>query len=57
MRWDAVGFTGCPRVSLDESDKFPMPILTPPEFQQIFGLRESNRYVMDEIVAVDQLPS
>ncbi len=57
MRCDAVVFTGCPRVSLDESDKFPMPILTPPEFQQIFGLRENNRYVMDEIVAVDELAS
>ncbi len=57
MRCDAVVFTGCPRVSLDESDKFPMPILTPPEFQQIFGLRENSRYVMDEIVAVDELSS
>lgn len=57
MRCDAVVFTGCPRVSLDESDKFPMPILTPPEFQQIFGLKENNRYVMDEIVAVDELSS
>lgn len=57
MRCDAVVFTGCPRVSLDEGDKFTMPILTPPEFQQIFGFRENNRYVMDEIVAVDELAS
>ncbi len=57
MRCDAVVFTGCPRVSLDESDKFPMPILTPPEFQQIFGLKDNSRYVMDEIVAVDELTS
>ncbi|MCL4337688.1 MAG: diphthamide biosynthesis enzyme Dph2 [Candidatus Thermoplasmatota archaeon] len=57
MRCDAVVFTGCPRVSLDESDKFPMPILTPPEFQQIFGIKENSHYVMDEIVAVDEIPS
>lgn len=55
MRCDAVVFTGCPRVSLDEADKFPMPVLTPPEFQQVFGLKKSNRYVMDEIVTVDEL--
>ena len=57
MRCDAVVFTGCPRVSLDEGDKFPMPILTPPEFQQIFGIKENKRYVMDEIVAVDEISS
>ena len=55
MRCDAVVFTGCPRVSLDEADKFPMPVLTPPEFQQVFGLRNNNKYIMDEIVAVDSL--
>lgn len=55
MRCDAVVFTGCPRVSLDEGDKFPMPILTPPEFQQLFGFKENNRYIMDEIVAVDEM--
>ena len=57
MRCDAVVFTGCPRVSLDEGDKFPMPILTPPEFQQLFGIKENYRYVMDEIVSVDELGS
>lgn len=57
MRCDAVVFTGCPRVSLDDGDKFPMPILTPPEFQQIFGIKDKNRYVMDEIVGVDEIVS
>lgn len=57
MRCDAVVFTGCPRVSLDEGDKFPMPILTPPEFQQIFGIKDNSRYVMDEIVGVDEIVS
>lgn len=52
MRCDAVVFTGCPRVSIDDHDKFSMPVLTPPEFQQLFGLKKSRKYVMDEIVSV-----
>ena len=53
MKCDAIIFTGCPRVPIDESDRFPMPILTPPEFQNLFGIKKSKRYVMDEIVSVD----
>ncbi len=52
MRCDAVIFTGCPRVSIDDQDKFTMPVLTPPEFQQLFGFKEKRKYVMDEIVNV-----
>lgn len=52
MRCDAVVFTGCPRVSIDDQEKFSMPILTPPEFQQLFGFKPKNRYVLDEIVNV-----
>jgi 2-(3-amino-3-carboxypropyl)histidine synthase len=55
MMCDAVVFTGCPRVPIDEEDKFSMPVLTPQEFQMVFGIKKSPRYVMDEIVAVDQL--
>ncbi len=54
MKCDAVIFTGCPRVPIDEADRFPMPILTPPEFQSLFGIKRGGRYVMDEIVAVDR---
>jgi 2-(3-amino-3-carboxypropyl)histidine synthase len=53
MMCDAVIFTGCPRVPIDDQDKFAMPILTPPEFQSLFGIKRPSRYVMDEIVAVD----
>lgn len=52
MRCDAVIFTGCPRVSIDDQDKFTMPVLTPPEFQQLFDFRPKGRYVMDEIINV-----
>ncbi len=53
MKCDAVIFTGCPRVPVDEAERFPMPVLTPPEFQSLFGIKKTSRYVMDEIVAVD----
>ncbi|MEM0157985.1 MAG: diphthamide biosynthesis enzyme Dph2 [Thermoplasmataceae archaeon] len=57
MRCDAVVFTGCPRVSIDDEEKFKMPILTPVEFQILFGFKKAGRYIMDEIVAVDDLAS
>lgn len=55
MRCDAVIFTGCPRVPIDDFGKFSMPVMTPPEFQTLFGLKNPGRYIMDEIVAVDEL--
>lgn len=53
MRCDAVVFTGCPRVPIDDQDRYPMPIVTPLEFQMAFGVKKARRYLMDEIVAVD----
>ncbi len=55
MMCDAVVFTGCPRVPIDEEDKFKMPVLTPQEFQMVFGIKKPTRYIMDEIVAVDPI--
>jgi 2-(3-amino-3-carboxypropyl)histidine synthase len=55
MRCDLVVFTGCPRVPIDDEDKFKMPVLTPQEFQMVFGLKKSRKYIMDEIVAVDPI--
>ncbi|WP_393971193.1 diphthamide biosynthesis enzyme Dph2 [Oxyplasma meridianum] len=55
MRCDAVVFTGCPRVPIDDADKFAMPILTVTEFQMLFSKNPPKRYVMDEIVAVDEI--
>jgi 2-(3-amino-3-carboxypropyl)histidine synthase len=51
---DAIIFTGCPRVPIDDEEKFKMPVLTPTEFDLIFGFKKSKRYVMDEIVSVDK---
>ncbi len=55
MRCDAVVFTGCPRVPIDDAEKFAMPILTVTEFQMLFSRKPPRRYVMDEIVAVDEI--
>ncbi|WP_010917597.1 diphthamide biosynthesis enzyme Dph2 [Thermoplasma volcanium] len=52
MRCDAVVYTGCPRVPIDDQQKFTMPLLTPAEFEMGF-VKNSNRYVLDEIVSVD----
>ena len=53
MRCDAVVFTGCPRVAIDDLDRYSMPIVTAPEFQVAFGIKKVRKYVMDEIIAVD----
>lgn len=53
MRCETVVFTGCPRVPVDDQERYSMPIVTPLEFQIAFGLKNVKRYVMDEIVAVD----
>ena len=37
MRCDAVIFTGCPRVPIDDAEKFSMPILTVTEFQMVLS--------------------
>ncbi|OPY52196.1 MAG: 2-(3-amino-3-carboxypropyl)histidine synthase [Methanosaeta sp. PtaU1.Bin112] len=41
--------TACPRVALDDSAKYSIPILTPPEFEIMLGQREWVDYRFDEI--------
>ncbi len=53
MRCDAVVFTGCPRVPIDDQERYTMPILTATEFRAAIRARKDSRYIMDEIVAVD----
>jgi 2-(3-amino-3-carboxypropyl)histidine synthase len=55
MRCDAVVFTGCPRVPIDDQERYSMPVLTPPEFRAAIKAGSNNRYVMDEIVSTDSL--
>ena len=41
--------TACPRIALDDSAKYRIPILTPPEFEILLGGRPWEEYGFDEI--------
>ena len=45
---DAAVCTACPRIALDDQAKYPVPILTPPEFEVLLGKRKGD-YLFDEI--------
>ena len=45
---DAAVCTACPRIALDDQAKYPVPVLTPPEFEVLLGVREGD-YLLDEI--------
>lgn len=40
--------TACPRIALDDQAKYPVPILTPPEFEVLLGESKGD-YLLDEI--------
>lgn len=42
--------TACPRLSYDDQARFPVPVLTPAEFEILCGVRTWDDYVIDEIV-------
>lgn len=48
-RVDAFVNTACPRIAMDESARFGKPMLTVPETEIVFGLREWSDYVFDAI--------
>lgn len=41
--------TACPRLGLDDQVRFPVPVLSPPEFEILCGMREWDDYEIDEI--------
>jgi 2-(3-amino-3-carboxypropyl)histidine synthase len=41
--------TACPRLSYDDQVRFPVPVLTPPEFEILCGVRTWDEYSIDEI--------
>jgi 2-(3-amino-3-carboxypropyl)histidine synthase len=45
---DAAVCTACPRIALDDQAKYPVPVLTPPEFEILLGVRKGD-YFLDEI--------
>ncbi|MCD1295016.1 diphthamide biosynthesis enzyme Dph2 [Methanocella sp. CWC-04] len=46
---DAYVSTVCPRVAIDDAGRFPVPVLTPVEFEILKGLRKWEDLVFDEI--------
>ncbi|MGI6472188.1 MAG: diphthamide biosynthesis enzyme Dph2 [Candidatus Methanomethylophilaceae archaeon] len=48
-RTDAFVNTACPRIAMDESARFGKPMLTIPETEIVFGLRDWSDYVFDAI--------
>lgn len=45
---EAAVSTACPRIALDDQAKYPVPVLTPPEFELLLGERKGD-YLLDEI--------
>lgn len=45
---DAYVNTACPRLAYDDQARFPVPVLTPAEFEIILGIRSWEDYVADE---------
>ena len=41
--------TALPRLALDDQSRFPMPLLSPAEFEIVLGLRSWDDYAIDEI--------
>jgi 2-(3-amino-3-carboxypropyl)histidine synthase len=46
---DAFVSTACPRIAIDEAGRFPVPMLTPIEFEILRGTRKWENLVFDEI--------
>ena len=46
---EAAVSTACPRIALDDSAKYSIPILTPPEFEVLVNERPWEPYTFDEI--------
>lgn len=50
FRADAYVNTACPRITIDDAERFHVPVLTPQEFEVAVGEREWDKIEMDEIL-------
>ena len=50
LGFDAYVNTACPRLALDDQARFPMPLLSPKEFEIVLGIRDWEDYEIDEII-------
>jgi 2-(3-amino-3-carboxypropyl)histidine synthase len=49
LGFDAYVNTACPRLSYDDQVRFPVPVLTPQEFEILCGVRRWEDYAIDEV--------
>ncbi|MBI2529989.1 MAG: diphthamide biosynthesis enzyme Dph2 [Candidatus Diapherotrites archaeon] len=49
MQLDALVCTACPRIALDDSILFKIPIITPNELEVVFGKRSLENYKFEEL--------
>ncbi|HEY9206863.1 MAG TPA: diphthamide biosynthesis enzyme Dph2 [Candidatus Methanoperedens sp.] len=52
---DAYVNTACPRITIDDAERFHVPVLTPQEFEIVMGEREWKKMEMDEILGEQEL--
>ncbi|VVB92042.1 2-(3-amino-3-carboxypropyl)histidine synthase [uncultured archaeon] len=52
---DAYVNTACPRITIDDAERFHAPVLTPQEFEVVMGEREWGNVEMDEIVETSNM--
>ncbi len=50
FRVDACVNTACPRITIDDAERFHVPVLTPKEFEIVLGERKWEAFEMDEIL-------
>ncbi len=49
LGFDCYVNTACPRLAYDDQVRFPVPILSPQEFEILSGIRSWDQYMIDEI--------
>ena len=49
LGFDCYVNTACPRLAYDDQVRFPVPVLSPQEFEILCGLRSWDQYTIDEI--------
>jgi 2-(3-amino-3-carboxypropyl)histidine synthase len=48
LGFDCYVNTACPRLAYDDQIRFPVPVLSPPEFEILCGARSWDDYTIDE---------
>lgn len=51
---DAAVSTACPRIAIEDSARYPFPVLTPPELEIALGRRKWEDYALDETGPADR---